>query len=244
MKRMVTMDSAAAQGWNGRQRRYRVIADTLREAILSAEYRPGDRLPTERDLAARYNVSRSCIREALLALEIQDLVHIKVGSGVYVSERAAPMGNHFTGRSAEPSLADIVNARLMFQPEICAAAASFATEEDLHALHLRNRGITRELHDCDVAARFYRDFHLAIARATQNPFAHGLILSIWQAARRHAEWERLQAYLQSPERQLRWRDEHQAIITALTKRHRGEARAAMRMHIENVIAAIDEADML
>ncbi|MCC5976932.1 MAG: FadR family transcriptional regulator [Salinarimonas sp.] len=238
------MDSTGAIGWVAKQRRYRHIADSLREAILSGEYRPGDRLPTERTLAQQFNVSRSCVREALLALEIQDLVHIRVGSGVYVSESAAPMASHIGGDASEPSVADILNARLMFQPEMCAVAARNATEDDIHALQLRNRAITHEIHTPDTAARYYRDFHLAIARATHNPFAHGLMLSIWQAARAHPEWEKLRQLLQSPERQVRWRDEHEGILAALAKRHRGEARAAMRSHVENVIAVIDEADML
>ena len=238
------MESSGTHSWRGKPRRYRHIADTLREAILSAEYRPGDRLPTERDLAQQFNVSRSCVREALLALEIQDLVHIRVGSGVYVSDRAAPVTHQFGTGSTEPSLAEIVNARLMFQPEICAVAASHASDEDIHALQLRNRGITPEAHQAEIAAQIYRDFHLAIARATQNQFAYSLVLGIWQAARRHPDWEKVQNHLQAPERQARWRDEHEAIVVALAKRHRGEARAAMRMHIENVIAAIDQADML
>ncbi len=237
-------DSTSGSGSSAKQRRYRHIADTLREAILTGEYRPGDRLPTERDLAQQFWVSRSCIREALLALEIQDLVQIRVGSGVYVSERAAPMAPHLTDGMTAPSVADILNARLMFQPEMCAVAARSASADDIRALQLHNRAITREVHTPDVAARFYRDFHLAIARATHNPFAHGVMLSIWQAARAHPQWEILRKLLQSPERQLRWRDEHEAILTALEKRHRGEARSAMRSHVENVIAVIDEADML
>ena len=241
---MTMTDNTGAGGWAAKQRRYRHIADTLREAILSGEYRPGDRLPTERDLAQQFTVSRSCVREALLALEIQDLVHIRVGSGVYVSERAAPMATPFAADAAEPSVADILNARLMFQPEMCAVAARTATEDDIHALRLRHRAITCEIHTSDAAARLYRDFHLAIARATHNPFAHGLMLSIWQAARAHPEWEKLRLLLQSGERQVRWHEEHETILAALEKRHRGEARAAMRSHVENVIAIIDEADML
>lgn len=237
-------ENSGPNGWVAKQRRYRHIADSLREAILSGEYRPGDRLPTERDLAQQFTVSRSCVREALLALEIQDLVHIRVGSGVYVSEGAAPMATPFATDAAEPSVADILNARLMFQPQMCAVAARNATADDIQALKLRNRAITGEIHTPDVAARLYRDFHLAIARATHNPFAHGMMLTIWQAARAHPDWEKLRQLLQSGERQVRWRDEHEMILIALEKRHRGEARAAMRSHVENVVAVIDEADML
>lgn len=70
------------------------------------------------------------------------------------------------------------------------------------------------------------------------------MLGIWQGARARPDWEKLQALLQSPEHQSVWQEEHAVILAALEKRHRGDARAAMRRHVENVIALIDEAEML
>lgn len=227
-----------------RPRRYRQIAENLREMILSGELNPGERLPTERELAKQFAVSRSCIREALLALEILDLVHIRVGSGVYVANGGQALQPHFQRGVELPSVAHILNARLMFEPEICAAAAVLADADDasvLRALHEARR--TASL-DIDAAARHYRDFHLGIARLTRNPLAHSLMLGIWQAARARPEWEALRLLLHSSERQQVWQEEHEAILTALEKRHRGDARAAMRRHVENAIAVVDEAGML
>lgn len=232
-------------GFGGaRPRRYRQIAESLREMILSGELNPGERLPTERDLATQFAVSRSCIREALLALEILDLVHIRVGSGVYVANGAQALQPHFSRGVEPPSVAHILNARLLFEPEICAAAAMLADADDMAVLRSLHEARLAGSQDLDVAARHYRDFHLGIARLARNPLAHSLMLGIWQAARARPEWEALRRLLQSPERQRVWQEEHGAILTALEKRHRGDARAGMRRHVENVIALIDQAGML
>ena len=71
------------------RRLYRQIADQLRGLIERGEYAAGSRLPTERDLAEQLKVSRPTVREALIALEVEGLVRIRVGSGIYVSEPAA-----------------------------------------------------------------------------------------------------------------------------------------------------------
>jgi DNA-binding FadR family transcriptional regulator len=232
-------------GFGGsRPRRYRQIAESLREMILSGEINPGERLPTERDLATQFGVSRSCIREALLALEILNLVHIRVGSGVYVANGAQALQPHFSREVEPPSVAHILNARLLFEPEICAAAAMLAEADDIAALRSLHEVRLAGSPDPDIAARHYRDFHLGIARLVRNPLAHSLMLGIWQAARARPEWETLRALLQSPERQRIWQEEHDVILTALEKRHRGDSRSAMRRHVENVIALVDEAGML
>src|SRR5438874_2762147 len=70
------------------RRLYRQIADQLRALIDSGEYAVGSRLPTERDLAEQLKVSRPTVREALIALEVEGRVRIRVGSGIYVSEPA------------------------------------------------------------------------------------------------------------------------------------------------------------
>ena len=133
---------------------------------------------------------------------------------------------------------------LMFEPEICAAAAMLASADDMAVLRSLHEARLSGSLDVDVAARHYRDFHLGIARLARNPFAHSLMLGIWQGAWARPDWEKLQALLQSPERQSVWQEEHGVILTAVEKGHRGDARAAMRRHVENVIALIDEAEML
>ncbi|TVR06472.1 MAG: FadR family transcriptional regulator [Salinarimonadaceae bacterium] len=220
-------------------RRYRQIAEALRDAILSGYYRPGDRLPTERDLAARYSVSRNCVREALLALEIAGLVSIQVGSGVYVLPPEASLDIPSGG----PSVSDVLQARMMFEPEICAAVAVRARPEDLARMRATHASMREPCEDTEVAALAYREFHLGLARASGNPIAMQLMQHVWQATQ-VAAWVPLRAFLQRPELQPRWRDDHAMILAALDSRHRGRARAAMRAHIEAVFTILDEADLV
>src|SRR5581483_11761573 len=71
------------------RRLYRQVADQLRSLIERGEYAVGSRLPTERELAEQLKVSRPTVREALIALEVEGRVRIRVGSGIYVTEPTA-----------------------------------------------------------------------------------------------------------------------------------------------------------
>ncbi|MCG6122301.1 MAG: FCD domain-containing protein [Microvirga sp.] len=223
-------------------RRYRQIADALKDAILSGAFKAGDRLPTERELATRYSVSRNCVREALLALEIWGFVSIQVGSGVYVlgrdGSKAASPREARTAKAAE-----VLEARLMFEPEVCATAAARAGPDDLARLHATHALMQEPSDDVEQAGFAYREFHLGLVKASGNPIAVQLMRDIWRATQVEA-WVALRAYLQRPELQTRWRDDHAAILEALEDRHRGRARAAMRAHIATVFTMLDEADLV
>ena len=71
------------------RRLYRQVADQIRTLIESGEFAVGERLPGERELAEKLGVSRPTIREALIALEVEGLVHIRMGSGIYVTRHSA-----------------------------------------------------------------------------------------------------------------------------------------------------------
>lgn len=227
-------------------RRYQQIADSLKEGVLSGALKPGDRLPTERELAAAYSVSRTCIREALLALEIAGMVSIRVGSGVYVLPPPLEAKGHATDAAPQapvPSVSEVMEARLIFEPEICAAAAMRAGSEDLARLHATHALMREPREDPCVAAFIYREFHLGVVRATGNPIAQRLMREIWQATQVEA-WVELRRYLQSPQMQPRWRDDHATILAAIADRHRGRARGAMRAHLESVATTLDDAGLI
>ena len=107
------------------RRLYRQVADQLRALIDSGEYGVGDRLPTERELAEQLKISRPTVREALIALEVEGRVRIRVGSGIYVSEPAAP---------SQPVPAEIegpfelLRAREFIEGAIAEQAARVATD--------------------------------------------------------------------------------------------------------------------
>jgi DNA-binding FadR family transcriptional regulator len=219
---------------------YRQVADSLETRIAAAEFEPGQRLPTERDLARDYGVSRTCVREALLALEISGLVSIKVGSGVFVL--APPPPDHAMTLSGDledqPSPSDILQARLTLEPEICALAAVSATAEALEAIAAYVQKMRDEHRMSAETENGDREFHFAIARATQNPVLLGLLQRIWQDMT-GPMWQSLQKHIRSPILRLHWIDDHETVLEALRSGNGDQARAAMRRHIENVIDALD-----
>jgi len=108
------------------RRLYRQIADQLRALIDSGEYAVGSRLPTERDLAEQLKVSRPTVREALIALEVEGRVRIRVGSGIYVAEPAALASLISTSAVIEGPF-ELLRAREFIEGAIAEQAARVAT---------------------------------------------------------------------------------------------------------------------
>src|SRR5690606_41565423 len=99
------------------RRLYQQVVVEIMELINSGEYPPGSRLPPERELAERFNVSRLTIREAVIALEVKELVKVKTGSGVYVADRKQIQGDANIGPF------ELTQARAIFEGEAAALAA-------------------------------------------------------------------------------------------------------------------------
>ena len=110
------------------RRLYRLIADQLMQMIGSGDYPPGSRLPAERDLAAQLSVSRPSVREALIALEVEGRVRIRVGSGIYVSEPISPAQPVPTSAPIEGPF-ELLRAREFLEGAIAEQAARVAGPE-------------------------------------------------------------------------------------------------------------------
>src|SRR5438067_10298104 len=115
------------------QRLYRQIAEQLRAAIAAGKFVVGSRLPAERDLAKQLGVSRPSVREALIALEVEGWVEVRIGSGVYV----LPQGGAGTSGAAAQIPAgewgplELLRARRVIEGEIAALAATHAKRKNL-----------------------------------------------------------------------------------------------------------------
>src|ERR1700741_4081514 len=101
------------------RRLYRQIADQITALIERGEYGAGKRLPPERDLAVQLGVSRPSVREALIALEVEGFVEVRMGSGIYVCKRVATRERRIT---AEAPL-ETIRARQLIESELAAHAA-------------------------------------------------------------------------------------------------------------------------
>jgi DNA-binding FadR family transcriptional regulator len=212
------------------QKLYQQIARQIAAAIAAGRYAPGEKLPSERELADDFRVSRPTIRDAMIALEFQGLVEARQGSGVYVS--AAPQNPEDTAEH-EVSALELTEARRLFEGEACALAAAIITDEQLALL---DRLATDMAGDSvpEAIERFEQDFHLAIARATGNAAIVAGVEDLWTLRQ------------QSPSCAATLRrarvdsggdfvDQHRKIVAALRERDPKAARQAIHGHLAAVI---------
>jgi GntR family hexuronate regulon transcriptional repressor len=193
----------------------------------------GSRLPAERELAAHYGVSRRTVREAVIALEVQGLVEVRVGSGAHVVR--TPSKTDIPGFNI--SAFELTEARLLFEGEAAALAASSITNEDLKEMADLVDAIATENRDPGGSDKADREFHLAIARATWNTAVYDVIEHLW--ALRYTSPEA--ALLHEKARTANIKpvvEEHGAILAALRNRDPAAARAAMRTHLSAVLDSL------
>ena len=210
--------------------RYRLVADEIAACIRAGEFPAGSKMPADKDLVARLGVSRTTVREAMIALEMMGYVVTRYGAGAFVADTLPPAP---VEADDLPGFFELVEARFAIEPEIAAIAAGTVTPDDVEHL---NRCIERM---CDAALAFDRveaadrDFHLTIARSTGNSVFVWVIEEFWHMRQRFPRWTRLNNR-QSTEDIARFsREEHAAIVAALVDRDAAAARAAMRVHCRN-----------
>lgn len=214
-------------------RLYQDLARSLLEELSSGRFPVGARLPAERELAATYNVSRPTVREAMIALEVQGLVEVRVGSGAYV--RRLPGKEDIPGFNI--TAFELTEARLIFEGEAAALAASQISDEEVAEIARLVEAIAEENLQADGAERADRDFHLAIAKATRNTAIYNAIEHLWDLRSSSPE----AALLHEKARTANIKpvvDEHTAVLTALRNRDPVAARAAMRAHLSQVIDSL------
>jgi GntR family transcriptional regulator, hexuronate regulon transcriptional repressor len=214
-------------------RLYQDLARSLLEELSSGRYPIGARLPAERELALRYNVSRPTVREAMIALEVQGLVEVKIGSGAYV--RRLPGKEDIPGFNI--TAFELTEARLIFEGEAAGLAASQITDDELAEIERLVEAIAQENLQADGTERADRDFHLAIARATRNTAIYNAIEHLWDLRSTSPE----AALLHAKARTANIKpvvDEHTAVLTALRGRDPAAARTAMRAHLSQVIDSL------
>ena len=114
-------------------RLYRMIADQIASKIRTGEFQPGRRLPSERELADQLQVSRTSVREALIALELEGFVEVRVGTGVFVLDAREGSGSIDGKDTGSHQLRDdigpfeMISVHLLVEPECAALAAKNAT---------------------------------------------------------------------------------------------------------------------
>jgi DNA-binding FadR family transcriptional regulator len=195
------------------RRLYRQIADQIAALIEKGEYGQGERLPPERDLARQLGVSRPSVREALIALEVEGYVEVRVGSGVYVlghrpADKATPL-------PADSGPFELIRARWLIESECAALAARNATRAQIRAMEEALEQMDDERARGVMPLAADRLFHLRIAEASGALFLrleqHYDTPALWAVALR----------------------EHREVANAIARHDAGAARTAMRRHMDH-----------
>lgn len=218
------------------KRLYRQIADQLAELVRKGEFKPGDRLPSERDLSQQFNVSRASVREALIALEIDGLVDVRVGLGVFVN--AAPAANSQTAALGEPGPFEVLSARYLIEGETAALAARDGSAKDHARIRETLQLMTDEIGSTGVGLNADALFHLRIAEASGNSALVHLVHQLWNF-RYSAMFRKLDEHFDSPQRHHEAIEEHRKLVEAIEARDAERARAAMVAHLDTVRAALE-----
>jgi len=210
-----------------------VIADQLQEEIVHARLPPEHRLPTEVELAERYSVSRTVVREAARLLVERGLVTVKPGRGMVVAEfdgRFIAEQFAFWMRASNGSFDQLLDLRLALEVQMATAAAERQRGELIAAMQ---ETITRGAAAVDDRSAFLDadlGFHELLAEASDNPFFDLVSKPINAFLRSH--YEHRSTYPSDPRRTL---EEHQEILRAIAERDTLGARHAMEEHLRRLL---------
>jgi GntR family transcriptional regulator, transcriptional repressor for pyruvate dehydrogenase complex len=204
------------------------LADQVAQELASGSLADGDRLPSERDLAVRWGVSRPVVREVLRSLEERGLIVVSPGRGAFVREPTAtdvvrPLDSLIRRRQATPR--DLVEARTMIEPRAAALAAERAEPADLDAM---SRALTAFNDSAALLdrARWDLAFHAAVVRGSHNPVIETLFASIATLT-----LELMLRSLGDPSVSREGVPLHQEVFDAIRDRDPDRARDAMSGHL-------------
>jgi GntR family transcriptional repressor for pyruvate dehydrogenase complex len=226
-----------------RDRLYEQVADQIQELIIAESLLPGDKLPSERELAERLGISRTVVREAIHALSIRGLVKVKPGCGAYVRElsledAAAPFELLLKLRQTADTIDNLYEVRRMVETEIAGLAAERASAENIAALESAIADMEAHLDDPTRFAEHDMAFHSTLAKATQNDLFTVLMSSIGNL------WQEMILISYHAPGAPRDGVEHHRMILKCIKEHDPEgARRAMRkhaLHSQRLVEAVNQ----
>lgn len=211
------------------RRLYQQIADQIRALIDKGDYAPGVRLPPERELAQQLGVSRPSVREALIALEIEGSVEVRMGAGVYVCSQTQRKPQAQVGMGESP--VELMRARSAIEGTVVTMACARLTPEALAGLRQILDGMLAAMAQNRSPLALDRQFHLAIAALAGNAVLERLVAELFDE--RHSPIaERLSTRAESAQTWAAALQEHEAIWRALEARDALGAQTALRMHLQ------------
>lgn len=223
-----------------RDRAYQRLAAQVLTLIAQGEFKPGARLPSERALADRFEVSRTSVREAIIALEIQGAVEVRGGSGIYVCASPSTSKIHSLLQLGGPGPFELLRARCLIESEIAAMAAANRKDSDLDRIFAALADMRKHMDNKVANEAADRLFHLHIAESTGNGVLLQMVKAMWDQAQGPV-WEKIEQHFHTPALRIASQNDHQVIFNALVLRDAEACRAAMKSHLERVMSEFAEA---
>jgi DNA-binding FadR family transcriptional regulator len=205
------------------------ITTILRERIEDGAWRTDETLPTERVLAEEFGVARNTVRSALQTLENEDLISREVGRGTIVKQRTSDELRRVLERISGASPLDILNLRLIIEPQVAASAAIHATSRNVDAIEEAN-GFAQSSSDLESFETWDNEFHMQIYNSTHNEFLIDFF-KVLTVVRYRSPMMAIRQRAFTEERRLEYCDQHAAIMQALKSRNAAGASDAMRHHL-------------
>lgn len=213
-------------------RRYQQVADQIQGLITKGTLKPGDRLPAERELATKFGVSRSSIRDAIRTLEVVGILETRQGQGTVVRDLSTdslvvPLASALVHK--RHLVAELLDVRRMIEPALAARAAANATQEEIAHLEdiLQRQG--EKMRRGEETIEEDSEFHYAIALAARN----SVVLSVLDVLIDLLRESRTRS-LQLRGRRERSYEGHRRILRAIKRRDAAAAAAAARHHLKGI----------
>lgn len=208
-----------------------LLKEMLLADLRNGRWRPGERLPAERQMMEAFKAGRSTVRRALMQMKGMGLITQAVGSGTYVAADALTrLPQPAPGIATSP--AELMEARLAFEPALAEMVIRNANGTDFAAMDhcLRN---AENATGFEQFEHWDGALHRSLAEATHNSIVL-TVFNLMSEERERAEWGRLKRKSLTPERRLAYQHEHRALVEALRQRDAGSARKAIHAHLAHV----------
>jgi len=216
------------------KRAFEKITEQIKELIYSGIFKPGDKLPCERELAAQFNVARMVVREAMRILEQSGFVHIKQGSNggpVVKAIDSMPIKQSISDmvRIGNIKIQHLVECRLGVETVILEIAVERRTLSDLRLLEKNIEETERIVIQGKRPYEYSLEFHLLLARATKNPLYEVMIESIMNVMRSFV-------FSTKPEKEYIRRviNHHKEIYKAIKEQNLAKAKQKMQDHFVDI----------
>ena len=215
-------------------RLYEQIVQQIEESIVKGDLKAGDQLPAERDLAQRFGVSRTAVREAVKALREKGLVEAYSGRGTFITDgttQAVRQSLDLMVKIGQPEgTTQLAEVRAILEPEIAALAAVRIQEPELSTMREAVTTMDRAFKDPEAYIEADLDFHLALAEGAANPLILSLLDSIVGLLRE----QRLRIF-KVPGGPERGQIYHKRILDAVERHDSEKSREGMRAHLYQVL---------